>query len=319
MKNSYFNGPTLDDVMRLVIDEILLNGMWINPSKGGCTELSGVLLEIENPRARFSRTETKGKPFSSLGELCWYLSKSNDLEYISYYLPLYKEYADGNIIYGAYGPRIFNWQGIDQVVQVISILRKKPDSRQAVIQIFDAKDISEKHNDVPCTCTMQFMIRDKKLHMITYMRSNDAFLGLPHDVFCFTMLQEIIARTLSVDLGCYKHSVGSIHLYDTNKDEALQFLKEGWQPTNMAMPPMPFGNPWPAIKLLLEAESDIRIRGRFSENSLVNLDPYWADLIRLLQAFRYLKEKNKSKMLEIRDSMISDVYNTFIDKKLDHL
>ena len=317
MAESYFRGPTLDDVMKSVIEEIILNGMRINPSKGSCTELTGVLLEIEKPRARFSRTETKGKPFSSLGELCWYLAKNNDLGFIYYYLPAYKEYADGDYIYGGYGPRLFNWEGIDQVSQIISLLKKKPDTRKAVIQLFDAKDIIEEHNDVPCTCTLQFLIRDHKLHMITYMRSNDVFIGLPQDVFCFTMIQEIVARSLSIELGYYKHSVGSIHLYDRNKDDANRFLEEGWQPTDIAMPPMPIEDPWPAIHYLLEAEAEIRIRGKSLSIDSLELDPYWKDLIRLLQVFRHLKDRNKNAILELRNKISSAVYNTYIDKRLN--
>lgn len=317
MADSFFDGQTLDDVMKSVIEAILARGSWIQPSKGGCLELTGVLLEIVNPRARFSRTETKGKPFSSLGELCWYLAKTNDLGFISYYLPMYKKFADGNVIYGGYGPRFFSWGGIDQVAQIISLLGEKPDTRQAVIQIFDVADIVENHKDVPCTCTMQFLLRDKKLHMITYMRSNDAMWGLPHDIFCFTMLQEIIARSLSVELGYYKHAIGSVHIYDENKHEAEQFLQEGWQPTNMAMPPMPPGDPWPAIGLLLRAESDIRTTGTCSIPESAILDPYWSDLIRLLQIFRCSKDKNKMEGLELRSRMSSSVYNSFIDKRLN--
>lgn len=312
----YFLGPNLDDVMRYVIEDILANGIQINPSKGRCTELTGVLLEITNPRARFSRTETKGKPFSSLGELSWYLAKTNDMEFISYYLSKYHELAEDGVIYGGYGPRLFEWKGINQISQVISKLRENPDTRKAVIQLFDARDIVEEHKDVPCTCTMQFLVRDKKLQMITYMRSNDVIKGLPHDVFCFTMLQEIIAVTLSLDLGSYKHSVGSIHLYDDDKENAIRFLNEGWQPTDIAMPPMPFEDPWDAIQLFLEAEFDIRAKGRFSDKLLESLNPYWADLVRMLQVFRYWREKNKDGILEMRRKMSSNVYNSYIDKRL---
>src|ERR1044072_2697877 len=108
MADSYFFGQTLDDVMRSVVEEIQSNGERINPSKGECTELRGVLIELTDPRARLSRTETRGKPFSCVGELCWYLARTNELEFVSYYLP-YSEYADGNLVLGGYGPRLFNW------------------------------------------------------------------------------------------------------------------------------------------------------------------------------------------------------------------
>ena len=155
--------------------------------------------------------------------------------------------------------------------------------------------------------------------MITYMRSNDAFLGLPHDVFSFTMLQEIVARTLSVELGTYKHSIGSLHLYDKNRDAAQRFLDEGWQSTKTPMPPMPAGNPWPAIEFLRKAEAAIRSDGVPTIAGLDRLDPYWADLIRLLQVFRCWKDKDIDKMRALRDEMSSDIYRPFIDKKLGAL
>jgi thymidylate synthase len=317
MVGPYFCGPTLDDVMRFVIERILSHGDQIHPTKGLATELAGVLLEITKPRARLSRTETRGKPFSCLGELCWYLAGVNDLKFIAYYIPAYREYAEGNVIFGGYGPRLFGYRDQNQVDNVINLLRGKPDSRQAVIQLFDAGDIVGAHKDIPCTCTLQFMIRHNALHMITYMRSNDAFLGLPHDIFSFTMLQEIVARALFVELGTYKHTVGSLHLYDGDRDMAQQFLCEGWQSTKMQMPPMPLGDPWLAIQSLLEAETAIRNNDPFDSAALDDLDPYWADLIRLLQVFRCSKNNDTNGIEELRRSMSSLIYHTFIDNRLN--
>ena len=74
--------------------------------------------------------------------------------------------------------------------------------------------------------------------MFTNMRSNDAFIGLPHDIFAFTMIQEIVARALKLEPGTYSHAVGSLHLYKTNRDAARKYLKEGWQST-VVMPRCP--------------------------------------------------------------------------------
>jgi len=313
MPYPYFSGETLDDVMRSVIEEIQSRGERIHASQGWCTELTGSLLELTDPRARLSRTETRGKPFSCLGELCWYLAGTSDLGFISYYLP-YGAYADGDVVFGGYGPRLFSWKGQNQVDNIIGRLRGKPTSRKAVIQLFDACDLTEEHKSIPCTCTLQFLIRQGRLDMVTYMRSNDAFLGLPHDIFAFTMVQEILARTLSVELGTYKHAVGSLHLYDRNKDAAQRFLDEGWQSTEMPMPPMPSGDPWPEIKRLLEAEAALRTRGSFNAE-LGDVAPYWADLIRLLQVFRCRKDRDADSIENLRREMSSTIYNTFIEKK----
>lgn len=313
----YIVGSTLDDVMRDAIEAILARGHKNNPTKGANTELIGVLLEFTNPRSRLSQTETRGKAFSCLGELCWYLAGTNDLEFISYYIPDYRKYEEGGVLFGGYGPRMFGATGQNQIANVTALLKRNPDSRRAVIQLFDAGDIVEQHKDVPCTCTLQFMIREDALHLVTYMRSNDVYLGLPHDVFCFTMLQELMARTLSVELGTYKHAVGSLHLYDEHELAARQFLDEGWQPTDHSMPSMPVGDPWPAIRSFLDVEASIRNNKPVEVGKLDGLSQYWVDLVRLLQVFRCLREGDRvDKIAALRGNISSDIYRLYIDRKL---
>src|SRR5690606_11307146 len=130
--------------------------------RGESSELIGVLLHIRNPRARLSRTETRGRPFSAIGELLWYLSGNNSLEFITYYISKYdKETEDGKTVYGGYGPRLFNLRNeYNQIENVQKLLQKRPTSRKAVIQLFDGSDISTNHPEIPCTCTLQFFIRN---------------------------------------------------------------------------------------------------------------------------------------------------------------
>lgn len=310
----YIKEQTLDDVLRRVILKLLKMKKRINPTRGEATELTGVLLHITNPRARLSRTETKGRLFSCLGELLWYLAKTKSVRFISYYVSRYiEESDDGQTVYGGYGPRLFNMKGNDQVANVIALLRKNPDSRRAVIQLFDAADIAEKHKEIPCTCTLQFMIREGCLYMFTNMRSNDAFIGLPHDVFAFTMLQEIMARTLGVKLGTYKHIVGSLHLYEPHRESAQQLLDEGWQST-VTMPPMPLVDPWGSIRKMLKAERAIRCQGKIDITSL-SLDDYWADLVRLLQIYWHFKRGESREIERLRGRMSDSVYDTYIEQK----
>jgi thymidylate synthase len=315
MTDAHFVEKTLDDVLHRVIKEVFARGELIHPSKGDALEITGVLLEIADARARLSRTETRGRIFSALGELCWYLAGSKKSDFISYYIREYVKLAEDGEIFGGYGPRLRNWKEVDQLSNVIGIL-KKPDSRQAVIQLFDALDIKEKHKDVPCTCTLQFMLRKGKLQLFANMRSNDIHRGLPHDVFCFTMLQEIVARSVSAELGTYKHAVGSLHLYVKDKGPAKRFLKEGWQSTRAVMPSMPMGDPWPSIGALLEAESAIRTKGDFDEAKLSGIEAYWADLIRLLRVFAAQRKGHREiKVIkEIRGEMSSAVYYPFLDR-----
>lgn len=315
--NPYISGPTLDDVMRYAIMDVEGFGERIVPSNGPCKELVGVLLEITNPRARLSRTETRGLPFSCLAELCWYLAKSDKVEFMNHYVK-YQKYADGDVVYGAYGPRLFDWKGLNQFAGIINRLRNNSVSRKAVIQLFDACDITAKHNHVPCTCTLQFFVRSGKLHMVTYMRSNDLIMGFPHDVFAFTMMQEIIARALSVELGVYKHAVGSLHIYESDLEKTEQFIGEGWQPTDITMPPMPEGDPMPAIQTLVNAEAAIRNNTSLDGIGLEKLAPYWMDLIRLLQIFICSKHTvdDVDSIKRLRSEISSPTYYPFIDKRL---
>ena len=316
MSHVYFNAETIDDLLRLVGEQVLTNGSEITPTKGQALELGGVMLELTNPLARISRTESRGRLFSCLGELMWYLAKSNKLAFIEYYIPRYKDSADGDEIFGGYGPRLFDWNGINQFENMSDLLRANPDSRRAVIQLFSASDIVEPHKDVPCTSTLQFMKRDDQLHLVTCMRSNDIYLGLPHDIFCFTMLQEIMARHLEVEPGTYKHMVGSLHIYSRDVPKMERFLREGWQSTSPLMSPMPDGDPWVAIRTVLRLEQAIRSGESMNEAHIEALDPYWADLVRLLQVFRASRDNNKSLVRALRQGMSSTAYHEFIDQRI---
>ena len=313
----FFRADTLDDLMWKILPVLLAQPCNVTSSRGNSAELIGVMLHLTNPRARISRTETKGKAFSALGELLWYLSKKKELDFISYYIPHYKdESEDDKTVYGGYGPRIFNLRDeIDQMKNILSLLRNRPSSRKAVIQIFDGLDLVDDHPELPCTGTLQFLIRNNQLHMFTSMRSNDAFLGLSHDVFAFTMIQEIVARSLNVDLGIYTHAVGSLHLYDKHQEKATQYLKEGVQSKKDIMPEMPIGDPWNSIEKMLDAEFKIRSGNNFDEKEL-DIHPFWSDLIRLLKIFSLSKGKNNPEIEKIKNEMHFEVYNAYINTKI---
>lgn len=301
MRNPYFRAKTLDDLLRYALQSIEKYGETVKASKGRTREVRGVVLELTNPRARLSRTESRGKIFSCIGELCWYLKGTNRTAFVAHYIKAYQKFSERGLVYGGYGPRLFkDWKGVQQFEILIELLKQRPTSRQAVLQLFDSTDLAKPHKDVPCTCTLQFLMRDGKLHLVVYMRSNDVIKGLPHDIFCFTMLQEMVARIMSVDLGIYKHCVGSLHLYDTDKSKADSFMQEGWQSTKSAMPPMPNGDPRPAITLLLKAEATVRRRtyNDSKRRAETAINPYWADLIRLLKIFNYGRRRNKGTLIQ---------------------
>mgnify|MGYP003647724630 FL=1 len=317
----YIKKDTLDDLLRSVFTEIINNGETIQTSRKRSRELYGVALELANPRARLSVTESRGKIFSGLGELFWYLSGSASLEFIKYYIKKYtKESEDGATVYGAYGPRLYDARGVNQVRNIIEQLRENPRSRRAVIQIFDAADLSRPQErrriEIPCTSTLQFLMPNGKLTLVVNMRSNDALFGLPHDVFAFTMLQELVARTLKVDVGKYVHFVGSLHLYEEMIGDAQAYISEGFQDTNLCMPPMPDGDPWDAIEVLKSAEKLAREESK-RPAAVSSLDPYWQDLARMFLIFAASKRNDEAAMRSISSQMHFDIYSQFIEARIE--
>ncbi len=307
---------TIDDLLRKALGAIISDGSPVTASRGSNRELACALLKLTRPRARLSHTETKGKPFSAIGELAWYLAASNDAEFIIYYLSMYKNETEiDGTIHGAYGPRLFTEGWHNQFENVIDLLRRKPSSRKAVIQLFDSGDLAGTYRDVPCTCTLQFMVRDGRLDMVTSMRSNDAYRGLPHDVFSFTMIQEIAARMLGVEPGEYNHFAASLHLYDKDAAAARAFIGEGVQGREGAdMPAMPDSDPWPDIRVFLLAEAAVRA-GLPVPGEVSLLDPYWRDLVNLLRVFRHHKFGEKNRISGIKEEMSNRFYKEYIEMK----
>jgi len=284
---------------------------------GGTLELLGVALRITNPRARISRSENRGKPFSALGELLWYLSGSNKLAFIKPYVAEYEHDAVDGVLEGAYGPRLLAMRGqVDQFESVERLLHRKPGSRRAVIQLFNAEDIASEHREIPCTTTLQFHQREGRLHLSVTLRSNDAYWGLPHDVFCFTMIQEMMARRLGLELGEYFQYVGSMHVYDKYLPGMRAYLEEGFQQLH-AMPAMPIGNPFNLVPSLLHIETRLR-NGQHVQPGAEMADPYWADIVRLLQVFwsrSHSKnaEEHMTRLEEIRAELTSASYKPYVD------
>lgn len=311
---TYLAANNLDDLMRKVFEMLLDGKKRVKATKGANFEEFGITLGLRNPRFRLSRAETRQILASCLGEFLWYLSGTDSLNFIKYYLSRYDLSAeDDGTVHGAYGPRLFNSNGHNQISNVIKLLKRKPSSRRATIQLFEARDLVSDYKDIPCTCTMQFMVRNNRLNMMVYMRSNDAYRGLPHDIFAFTMLQEIIARTLGVELGYYRHSVGSLHLYESDAERAKNYLLEGFQDSK-PMPRMPAGDPWASIAILRKAEETLR-SGRALSPQMKEADDYWVDLIRILEIFALDKvDADKREIVKIMREMTTDVYETYSRK-----
>ncbi len=170
-------------------------------------------------------------PYYAAAELLWYLSREGSTRMIEAYAPQYSQFReeDGEA-YGAYGKRL-RGRGDDLLWGACEILREAPDSRQCVVPFWTAEDQAHAakldKRDIPCTVSWQFLARDGQLHMVVNMRSNDVWLGMPYDVYCFTQVQRLVAAHCGLQVGWYQHQAGSLHLYDRNGAGASEALAIG--------------------------------------------------------------------------------------------
>lgn len=161
-------------------------------------------------------------------EAAWILEGRNDLESIRKYSKDILNYSqDGMYFSGAYGPKIR-----DQISWAVMRLRCDPMTRQCVINIWRERPDLDK--DIPCTLAVQFYFRSTKLEMHAYMRSSDAWLGWPYDVFNFSQLAVHILLHLKhfeptwtkMELGNLIIHAGSMHIYKMHWERVDNIIKD---------------------------------------------------------------------------------------------
>lgn len=159
-------------------------------------------------------------PAYAAGEFFWYFDPDGSLDMIRHYAKQYDKFANGGIVLGAYGPRIR--RSLPRVVKLLD--GSDHSTRRAVLPLFNENDLSLAHvaNDVPCTLSWNFAVIDDALCMTATMRSNDAWLGLPYDIFVNTCVQRFVAGMLRMPVGWYQHQVMDLHLYDKHKAAAYE-------------------------------------------------------------------------------------------------
>lgn len=199
-------------------------------------EIINAVTIIEDPTRCILRSSTRNLPMRyCIGELLWYLSGNPRLSAIQLYTNAWDRMSDDGVTVNSnYGYKIqhaleSDWDvPFDQMKMCEELLRKDPNSRQAVIHIKGPRNVLEKPTkDLNCTVCLQFFIREDKLYMTTYMRSNDLWMGFPNDVFQFTCMQIYLAMRLNVGLGSYTHIAGSLHMYERDYEKSLTNRTEG--------------------------------------------------------------------------------------------
>lgn len=177
-----------------------------------------------------------------VAEAYWILTGDNRVETIKPYNSRIADFSDdGQVFFGAYGPKI-----LDQINYVANKLRSDAFTRQAGMTTWRENPPISK--DIPCTVGMFFNIRDGLLHCHVFMRSSDVWLGIPYDVFNFSMLSHLVCGLYNehnhisdmVKPGSLHITAVSSHLYYRDLEHARQVYKnpgdiKACQPTLSSM------------------------------------------------------------------------------------
>lgn len=175
--------------------------------------LFNIGFEILNPLDNYINTDyRKWNPTYAEREWDWYLSGNPSAIEISKFAPIWKNMMDDNgNVRSNYG---WQWKRNDQLNKVVNQLKSNKETRQAVISIYDGKEIDTYSKDTPCTYAVQFTILNNKLNMTVLMRSNDLWYGFCNDQYCFSRLQEMVSIELNIEIGSYYHFAHNLHIYN---------------------------------------------------------------------------------------------------------
>ena len=191
------------------------------PSRNGPT------LEIMEPVAVTYRASDErvlfeplrdANPFFHLFESLWMLAGRNDVAFLDQFNSQMKAYSDdGQGFNAAYGQRLRSGFGLDQIDTVIQRLRKNPDDRRAVLQIWDPADLNKESKDYACNLVITPRIRRGRLDWTVFNRSNDYVFGMTGaNVVHLSIIQEYMARMIGVEPGSYTQISNCLHAYTEN-------------------------------------------------------------------------------------------------------
>lgn len=206
---------------------------------------------------------------SIIYELLWFLKGDTNVKYLQEHgVSIWNEWADENGDLGpVYGHQWRSWPDhrggtIDQIQNVIDLIKHHPDSRRMLVTAWNPADISEMALP-PCHCLFQFYVADGRLSLQLYQRSADTFLGVPFNIASYALLLQMMAQVTGLKAGDFIHTTGDTHLYLNHIEQAkLQLTRTPRELPQMKLNPdvkslfdfryedfeLLNYNPWPHIK-----------------------------------------------------------------------
>ncbi|GAB2798939.1 thymidylate synthase [Rhabdobacter roseus] len=202
---------------------------------------------------------------SIIHELLWFLKGDTNIRYLKEKgVSIWDEWADANGDLGpVYGKQWRSWEApdgrvIDQLQEVLTLLKKSPDSRRIMVTAWNPADLSKMALQ-PCHALFQFYVADGRLSCQLYQRSADVFLGVPFNIASYALLTLMIAQECGLEPGDFVWTGGDTHIYLNHLEQVqLQLSREPR--------PLPSLRLNPAVKSVFDFQ--------FEDFTLENYDPW---------------------------------------------
>ncbi|MBR6283187.1 MAG: thymidylate synthase [Muribaculaceae bacterium] len=206
---------------------------------------------------------------SIIYELLWFLRGDTNVHYLQEHgVRIWNEWADADGNLGpVYGHQWRSWPDhhggtIDQIAQVVDMIRRTPDSRRLIVSAWNVADVPTMKLP-PCHTLFQFYVAEGRLSLQLYQRSADLFLGVPFNIASYALLLQMVAHVTGLQPGEFVHSFGDAHIYLNHMDQVHEQLSRTPRPLpHMVLNPevndifdyhyddftLEGYDPWPAIK-----------------------------------------------------------------------
>jgi thymidylate synthase len=248
-----------------LLDQILKNGTRKSDRTGtGTLSTFGYQMRFDLSKGFPVLTTKKLHLKSIIYELLWFLKGDTNIKFLNQYgVSIWDEWADAEGDLGpVYGRQWRNWQAgeetIDQVSEVIRLIKTNPDSRRMIISAWNVGEL-EKMALPPCHVLFQFYVTGDKLSCQLYQRSADVFLGVPFNIASYALLTLMIAQVSGLQPGEFIHTFGDAHLYLNHLDQAKLQLTRA---------------PMPLPQMIINPEIKDIFGFSFEDFQLVNYDPH---------------------------------------------
>jgi thymidylate synthase len=197
---------------------ILHNGAEVSPRNMETKELTNVTFHVKDGLSNILISDVRDLNYRfMIAEWLWTRGGMADVGSLERYNSIMRQFSDDGIyLAGAYGPRLkTQWKYVFENLQ-------QPFSRQAIASIWTTSPWPSK--DIPCTLTLQWLIRNECINCTVNMRSSDAWLGLPYDFFNFSQLTNVVSSSFGLPVGSMTMNLASSHLYKQHFDLAKKLL-----------------------------------------------------------------------------------------------